>query len=50
MTSCGPMKEFCRILEEFEQIRLLIEAHKNINNFYKCENNQDPIYCIKNYK
>lgn len=50
MTICNYCKEYARVAQEFEQIRMLIEAHKNINNFCKCENNQDPIYCVKNYK
>ena len=57
MTSCGPMKELCRILEEFEQMRLIIEENKKEfgEKNYTCECKKEtqkvqPVYCVKNYK
>ena len=58
MTSCGPLKEYCRILEEFEQIRLIInEIKKEVTEGkkYTCDckkenQNEQPVYCVKNYK
>ncbi len=42
---------WCQMLEEFEQIKLSLEALTSDNQCdCSCDDNENPIYCVKNYK
>ena len=50
------MKEFARVLLEFEQLRCLIDSKlQQVNNSCNCnvdcncEKDKSPVYCVKNY-
>ena len=53
---CTFMKEFARVLLEFEQLRYLIDSKlQQVNNSCNCdgdcncEKDKSPVYCVKNY-
>ncbi len=42
---------WCQMLEEFEQLKLSLEALSSDNQCNcSCDDNENPIYCVKNYK
>lgn len=51
MEECISQKEYIRVLEEFEQIRLLIKIIKDSYNQNECNCNckKEPVFCVKNY-
>ena len=55
---CNYFKEYARICQEFEQLRMLINTYKETGYFNNGENtcnckkhveNEEPVYCVKNY-